>query len=192
MKNVIPGWIIILLILLLACPAKTGETAHIRNGQYIPSEFELKATYLYNFLKFIKWPKEACNLHDGRSHTIAVLGESPFNEVLKSMQEELQKHDKQLQLRFYGPYSDDLEFECCCLMYITASEMGNLPEIIGKIAEMPILTVSDDSALTDLGVMITLVLQNKKIRWVINRKPVERTSLKLSAKLYDIAVRVID
>lgn len=192
LKNIIPGWLIILFILLLACPAKTGESAHLKNEQKVPSEFELKATYLYNFLKFIKWPKDTCELHDGRSHTIAVLGESPFNQVLQSMQAKLQNYDKDLQLRFYGSYQEDLVFECCCLLFITDSEQNNFPKIMQQIAKKPILTVSDDDVFMDNGGMITLVMQNNKIRWIINREPVEESGLQLSAKLFDIAVKVIN
>jgi len=192
LKNIIPCWMIILFLLLLACPAKTGESAHLKRDQKVSSEFELKATYLYNFLKFIKWPKEACGLHDGRSHTIAVLGESPFNQVLQAMQEKLQKYDKDLQLIFYGPYQEDLVFECCCLLFIAESERNNLSGIIQQVAKKPILTVSDDDEFMDEGGMITLVMQNNKIRWIINREPVNKSGLQLSAKLFDIAAQVIN
>lgn len=191
-KNIIPGWLIVLFILFLACPAKTGESAYIKDGQNIPSELELKATYLYNFLKFIKWPKGACKLHNGRSHTIAVIGETPFNSVLKSMQQKLQKYDKDLQLKFYGSYRKDLVLECCCLLFIAESEQNNLSQIMQLTANKPILTVSDDKIFTDKGGMITLVKENNKIRWIINRGPVEKSGLQLSAKLFDIAVQVIN
>lgn len=190
-RHILPGWIGILILLLLACPAKTGESAYM-NDHNNPTEFELKATYLYNFLKFIKWPENQCNLHQGRSTMISVLGESPFNQVLKNMQEKLRQIDSDLELTFYGPYREDMEFTCCCLMFIAASEHHNMPLIMEKLTGKPILTVSEENGSVNQGVMITLVEKNKKIRWVINRGPVSRSGLHLSAKLFDIAAKVID
>jgi len=186
------GWVCVLLVLFLACPARTVEPAHIRYNADTPSEYELKAIYLYNFLNFVKWPDDSCNLHEGRSHRIAVLGDSPFNQVLIALQEKLRAKDKKLEITFYGPYRKAMELSCCCLLFITESERNNLPSIIDQLAGKPVLTVADDDAFINQGVMITLVSHKNKIRWAINRQPVNESSLKLSAKLLDIAVKVIN
>ena len=91
-------WSSIVLLILVACPAKTVEPAHIRYNANAPSEYELKAIYLYNFLQFFKWPGNSCDLHEGRSHQIAVLGDSSFNETLQALQKKLQEKDKELKL----------------------------------------------------------------------------------------------
>lgn len=191
-KRILSGWVCILLALFLACPAKTVEPAYARNKVNSPTINELKAIYLYNFLKFVQWPENTCKIHDGRTRLISVLGDSPFNKILKAMQEKLKESDKDFQLIFHGPYRKDMEFTCCCLMFITASEQTNLPAILKKLAGKPILTVSDLESLYDQGIMITMVTYENRIRWVINRQPVNKSGLKLSSKLLDIATKVID
>lgn len=191
-KRKLLGCACLFIILLIACPAKTVEPAHARNKVGTTTENELKAIYLYNFLKFIKWPENSCQLDDGRTHLISVLGDSPFEDVLMALQEKLKETDTKLKLIFYGPYRKDMVFNCCCLMFIADSERDNLPGILEHIDGRPILTVTDMPASIDQGVMITLVSQNNKIRWLINRQPVNDSGLKLSAKLLDIAVKVID
>jgi hypothetical protein len=186
------GWVSVLLVLFIACPARTVEPAHIRYDTDTPSEYELKAIYLYNFLKFVKWPDDACNLHEGRSHRITVLGDSPFNQVLSVLQEKLKTNDKELHLTFYGPYRQDMELSPCCLLFITESERDNLPGILNQLKGKPVLTVADTDSFLNQGVMITLVSLKSKIRWEINRQPVNESRLKLSAKLLDIAVKVIN
>jgi len=191
-KKILVKGFILLFLLLLACPAKTVEPAHIRYDADTPSEYELKAIYLYNFLKFVHWPDNKCHLNKNRSHQIAVLGESPFNQVLIALQEKLRKNDKELQVTFYGPYRKNMELSCCCLLFITESERSNLSSILNQLAGEPVLTVADADSFMDRGVMITLVSLKNKIRWVINRQPVNASGLKMNAKLLDIAVKVID
>ncbi|MGH9859502.1 MAG: YfiR family protein, partial [Candidatus Acidiferrales bacterium] len=48
--------------------------------QQAPSEYEVKAAYLYYFGKFVTWPLEA--EASGNSFVICVLGEDPFGPAL--------------------------------------------------------------------------------------------------------------
>ena len=153
-KRTLLGCVSLLVILLLACPAKTVEPAHIRYDADTPSEYELKAIYLYNFLKFVHWPDSKCHLKKNRSHQIAVLGESPFNQVLIALQEKLRKNDKELQVTFYGPYRKNMELSCCCLLFITESERSNLPSILNQLAGKPVLTVADADSFMDQEAVI--------------------------------------
>jgi hypothetical protein len=191
-KHIFPFWICALLILLLACPARTVEPAQIRSDADQPSEYELKAIYLYNFLKFVQWPENSCKMPDDSSHRIAVIGDSPFNQVLRDLQQKLRQKGQNLQITFFGPYRKDLDLTCCCLLFISATEQDNLPNILVQLAGRPVLTVADTEAFMDQGVMITLVSRNNKIRWAINRQPVTQSGLKLNSKLLDIAVKVIN
>jgi len=191
-KPTLSGCIFLFILLLLACPVRTAEPSHIKYDTNTPDEYELKAIYLYNFLKFVKWPDNKCHLHKGRSHRIAVLGNSPFNQILITLQKKLRDKDKELEITFYGPYRKDIELSCCCLLFITQSEQNNLPSILDQLAGKPILTVTDAVSFNTQGVMISLISHKNKIRWEINRKPVNESGLKLSAKLLDIALKVID
>src|ERR1700683_5113925 len=48
------------------------------------SESAVKATYLYNFSRFVQWPTDAVPAK-GNSFSICVLGEDPFGPVLDSI-----------------------------------------------------------------------------------------------------------
>src|SRR5712691_6806881 len=46
-----------------------------------PSEYQVKAVFLFNFAQFVDWPPEA--VADSQAPlTIGVLGENPFGDVL--------------------------------------------------------------------------------------------------------------
>jgi hypothetical protein len=185
-------WIVVLLALFTACPARTVEPAHIRPPAESPTEYELKAIYLYNFIQFVQWPRDKCPASGGSPREIGILGDSAFEPVLRALQEKLETKDQHLTLTFYGPYREGMNLSNCCLLFINASEKQNLAHILDSLKNKPVLTVADSEGFADRGVMITLVSHRNKIRWAINREPVERAGLRLSAKLLDIAVKVIN
>jgi hypothetical protein len=56
----------------------------VAQGQHSkPTEYEVKATYLYNFARFIEWPARAIP-GQGGSFTICVLGQDPFGLALNA------------------------------------------------------------------------------------------------------------
>ncbi|MDH3328311.1 MAG: YfiR/HmsC family protein [Desulfobulbaceae bacterium] len=91
-----------------------------------------------------------------------------------------------------GPYHEGMDLSDCCLLFISSTELKNLPRILNGLENKPILTVADSNAFIIEGVMITLVTHKNKVRWAINRKPVKKAGLRLNAKLLDIAVEVIN
>lgn len=190
--NILQGLACVLLVLFIVCPARTVEPAHAIKNLDTYAENDMKAIYLYNFHKFIRWPENACKAHDGQVHQISVIGDSPLEPILKALQEKLKTTGSEIQVIFYGPYNKEMEFECCCLMFIAESERENLSSILDHVAGKPILTVTDMFASMDEGVMITMVMHENKVRWVINRRPVGESGIKMSAKLLDIAVKVIE
>ena len=191
-KYILLGCFFSFLALFLVSPAKTVDSAHALKNGGAYAENDMKAIYLYNFHKFIRWPENSCTSHDGRTHVISVIGETPLEPILIALQEKLKKTDRDLKIIFYGPYRKDMVFNCCCLMFIAESERHNLPSLLDHIAGKPILTVTDISASVDQGIMINMVMHQNKVRWVINRRPINESGLKLSAKLLDIAVKVVD
>jgi len=123
---------------------------------------------------------------------IAVLGNSAFRQELEAMREKLKAHDPKLEITFYEEYSDKTELPHCCLLFIADSEMDHLPAILKELSGRPVLTVSDNDTSMTKGVMITLIPWKNKIRWAINRQPVNESGLKINSKLLDIAIKVID
>jgi len=64
-----------------------------------PTEYEVKAAFLYNFAKFVKWPDER---RLGATFVIAVLGEDPFGGVLDKMLALKTILDRKVEVRRIG------------------------------------------------------------------------------------------
>ena len=59
---------------LLAIPALPAQNAR-------PTDYQVKATYLYNFGRFVEWPGKAAAAQSG-PFTVCVLGQDPFGPSL--------------------------------------------------------------------------------------------------------------
>jgi hypothetical protein len=195
-----PGWwkhcllpvgCTVFCLLYLAFPARPVEPSPIPHDKEAPSEYELKAIYLYNFLQFVQWPEE-CHFPGGHAQEIAVVGGTSLQPVLLSLQAKLREKNKDLTLVFYDSYQEGMNLSNCCLLFIASSEMKKIPEILKSLDGKQVLTVTDAGEEVDSGVMITLLSRQNKIRWAVNRKPVTEAGLKMSAKLLEIAERVIE
>jgi hypothetical protein len=164
---------LIALVLALAVGTRCGAYA----GP--PSEYEVKAVFLFNFSQFVSWPPQAFGTADAPM-VIAVLGSDPFGHELDAVVrgERLGAHP--LEVRRYRDVS---EVKDCHILFIDRSEARQLPEIVQALRGRSILTVSDIDDATRTGVMIDLVKQSDRIRLRINVAAARAGGLTISSKL---------
>lgn len=183
-----------LTLLVLVCLMWTSPFSRAVHGeQSRVSEYDLKAVYLYNFLHFVHWPKKQNNFDSLEPKVIAIIGNSPIENSLKKLTTKLQKTGKKnIYINYLGPYQKGMDLSRCHLLFISASEKKNLTRILADLNGSPVLTVADVDGFLTAGGMIALVTRKNRISWEINRTPVRLAGLRLSAKLLDIAFRVVD
>jgi hypothetical protein len=149
-----------------------------------PNEYQVKATYLYNFGKFVKWPAPA-----GRSDSFAVcvLGQDPFGPVLDATLAGEALDGKPVVLKRIPRPQDATN---CRILFISATEEKNLREIFTVLDESGVLTVSDMPGFTRRGGIIQFIFEGEKIRFEINLTSAENAKLVLSSELLKVAASV--
>lgn len=154
-------------------------------------EYELKAVYLYNFLQFFQWPEARRSAtHDGVM-VIGVVGESPFGGALEDLEKNVRRNGmKPVRILHFEP--GDAGLASCDLLFLASSEKSRFRSIIASLDSAPVLTVADSDGFLKAGGMINLVHSDGKIRWMINRAPVEKSGLRMSAQLLSMAIKVYD
>jgi len=157
------------------------------------AEYHQKAVYLYNFLHFVKWPKKPEQAGDTEPLIIGIVGISPFGDTLAAIKASLpDAKQKEISIISYGPYRQGMDLSRCHLLFISASEQRNFAAIITGLRGKSVLTVADHDTFLAAGGMINLVNYQGKVRWEINRTPVQQAGLRLSAKLMDTAVNIVE
>ncbi len=164
--------IILITLLTLRSQAQMGFTVY-------PSEYQVKAKYLYNFSRFVDWPDQAFP-HSDTPYIIGILGEDPFGiDLDKTVEGKKVKGRNFIVKRFHR--IDDLEF--CHILFIGVPDQKKSIRIIDKLKETSILTVSERKKFAHDGGIINFITKEKKIRFEINRQAAKNAGINISSKL---------
>src|SRR5882672_468414 len=151
-----------------------------------PNEYQVKATYLYNFGRFVKWP-ETVPAGKGDSFSVCVIGQDPFGSILDSTLAGEALDGKPVVLRRLSKPQDAGE---CRILFISTTEEKHLKEILIALDESGVLTVSDMPSFTKRGGMIQFILEGDRVRFEINLASAENAKLVLSSELLKVATSV--
>lgn len=153
----------------------------------VPQEYKVKAAFLYNFTLFVEWPAEAFSGNDSPLN-ICILGKSPFGDVLGSLKGKTVKTRK-LVVRQINSVQ---EMRSCQVLFVSASEKMQLPNILAAAKNQNVLTVSDMDGFAEAGGIINFITLEDKVRFEINLKAAQQARLKISSQLLKLARDVIE
>lgn len=170
-------------ILSLLWLALAGASVHAQDAQ--PTEYQIKAAFLFNFAKFVNWPPGAFE-QPTSPLVLGVLGDNPFHEDLARMLQNKSIDAHPLVVREYPSGS---QITNCHILFISASEKKQFPDILKHLKGHSVLTVSETERFIEDGGMINFVLQGGKIRLQINNDAAVEAGLKISSKLLSLALR---
>jgi hypothetical protein len=146
-------------------------------------EYQVKAAYLYNFLKFVEWPSDAFT--DSLAPiVIGVLGDDPFGTALPEVVIGKTVQGRDLVIRRYRAGEN---LRGATILFISISEKKRLPQIVAGLRGSTVLTVADMDGFLDAGGMIQFLSENDLVRFAINVDAVSAARLKVSSKLLSLA-----
>ena len=164
---------------LLAIP-----TLHAQNPK--PTDYEVKAAYLYNFGRFVEWPEKAA-ANQGGPFTVCVLGQDPFGPSLDAtLAGETIGGKTIVAKRISGAEASGN----CEILFLSLTDDSQLNKIIADLDKKAVLTVSDMPQFVKRGGMIQFVLEGKKVRFEVNLTATQHAGLTLSSELLKVATAV--
>jgi hypothetical protein len=152
-----------------------------------PTESQVKAAYLYNFGKFVRWPEDRNAKLDPL--LICILGKDPFGAVLDSTVSGENIDGRKITVKRLSVLQ---EAAPCSVLFVSSSEERRLAAILPVAQRLSILTVSDMQNFAQRGGVIGLLNEQGKIRFEVNRAAAERAHLVLSSELLKVAIKVIE
>ncbi len=148
-----------------------------------PSEYGLKAAFLYNFAKFVEWPPKTFS-DLASPFAIGIIGDNPFGSNLQSTIENKTLDGHPIVVK---PVRDISELKTCQMVFISRSERKRLGEILKGTQGVAALTVSEMDNFLEAGGMIQFLMQERKVRFAINGQAARKAGLKISSKLLNLA-----
>ena len=145
-----------------------------------PTEYQVKAVFLFNFAQFVVWPAQALGAADA-PFSICIVGEDPFGAELDVTVrgENVQGHPFAVR-RYRDP--GDIE-SACHIVFIGASQLTQLEKIVQSLGDRAILTVSDIDHSAERGTMIQFASEHNRLRLRINIAAAKAAGLTISSKL---------
>ena len=167
-------------------------------------EYQIKAAFLYNFLRFIDWPEEK-TADSNEPIIIGIIGKDPFGDAIDIIRGE-QVKSRKLVVRWFKSFEESKEFngkdkpsvheeieaiKKCHLLFICSSEKKNIKEIMKVLKGSHVLTVGNMNGFLESGGVINFTEEDKKVRFEINISAAKRAELEIRSKLLRLAKRVI-
>lgn len=170
-----------LVALLLALPFLASNPS-LRSAQ-APTEYQVKAAYVFNFLKFVEWPDDS-STDPHAKWVVGLVGDSPVGEELVRMFNGKEVLGRSLQIKKFQA-ADPLR--ACNILFISQSERKRLPSILAALRGSSVLTVADMDDFVGSGGMIQLFVEDTRVRMAIDISTTSRARLKVSSKMLLLA-----
>jgi len=173
---------VLALVLVTAC-AVAGSVLQAGAQSEPPTEYQIKAAFLYNFAKFVEWPPDA--FADPHAPIVlGIVGEDPFGGVLDKIVLGKTVNGRGLVIKRLklGP-----DLRNCHILFLNSSEKKHLAPILESLQGSSVLTVGETDRFAQSGGVINFIFEENKVRFEINSETAARAGLKISSKLLALA-----
>lgn len=144
---------------------------------------KIKAVYIFNFTKYIEWPKE----YRESDFIIGVLGDSPLFTELEGMAESKKVFGQKIEVRKFKSAS---EIDKCHMLYVARDVADPINSVIGKVKDYSTLLITDKEGLAKQGSAINFVVLQNRQKFELNQSNALKYNLKVSNSLEALAIIV--
>lgn len=152
-----------------------------------PTEYELKAAFIYQIARFVEWPSVGTLGNAGAPLRLCVLGGNPFGAVLNTIRGK-PVNERKMEVALLDVNADTRE---CNMLFIAAPAERHLERIAALSRGSGMLTIGDTQGFAQRGAMVNFFPENGKVRFEVNLDATRRGGLKISSKLLSLA-RIVD
>lgn len=170
-----------------------------------PREYQIKAAYLLNLIRFVNWPVADSDIEQRTN--ICLLGKNPFGRHLERLNN-LRANEKIIQVSYHdnhrdGHLIDDYEhhkvghseshtdLSQCEIIFISSdnTDQKMLLDMANTVAQQA-LTVGEAEDFIDQGGLVALVVNYNRIELNINLSEAKRSGFEISGNLLEITQKV--
>ena len=136
-------------------------------------EYDKKAQFIYNFGAYIEWPVE----YNGTDFIIGVVGDDDVIKKLQSTIADKKVKGKKVTIQ---KYTKGAKYN---IVYVTTSKTAEFYNVKEDSKKNKTLFICDDESLYSTGSHIVFVMDEDKIRYLLNKLAIEKVGLKVSQEL---------
>lgn len=159
----------------------TGGGEAARAQVAAPSEYDVKAAFLYNFARFGEWPAKA--FADATRLRLCIIGGDPFGAAINAVAGK-PVGERQVEVVRLDAADDA---RSCQIAFIAGS---NPMAVARRLERLPVLTVAENPDFARSGGAIEFNLVDNRVRFAINPAAAQRAGVTLSSQLLRLATIV--
>ena len=161
---------------LLFCALLVGARAA---AQAPTGESQVKAMFVYNFLKFVEWPVDA-SAGAKDPFVVLIIGEGPTADATESFLESRMIGDRPVVVR---RTQSDPSFTGVRAVFVVERDGKKLHHILDAATAAGVLTIGEGEGFATLGGVIGLLVENRKVRFDVDTTAAQSAGLRVSSKL---------
>ncbi len=142
---------------------------------------KVKAAIVYKLTKFITWPEKKQTL------ALCIIGSGTINSELLKINHKFSM-GRRISVTHKAPTAP-LE-KLCDIVYIHNTKMDRMSDIIEKLQNKPVLTISDSENFVYQGGSIGLFRTGSRIRFAISHSATRGAGISVSSQLMGLAKTV--
>lgn len=148
----------------------------------------LKLSYIYNFVKYVRWPGEALGSNQNY-YTVCIAWDEVY-EKAKNLLESGSVGGRSIVVRDAKQLSDLNE---CHVLYMREQDKTGrrLLNRLPSLSDRPVLTISDQENFIDRGGIVGFILQGDKLKFEINLKQAKAVNLYINSRVLVLALKVV-
>jgi len=147
------------------------------------NEAQVKAAFVFNFLKFIEWPSEAfAGPQD--SLIIGIVGGGPTADATEAFLARKVVNGRPIGTRRLG--ADDT-IGALHAVFVGDIDARHAQRVLSAVEMDAIVSIGEESGFASRGGIIGLVVEGQKVRFEINAERADSSRLRISSKLLALA-----
>jgi uncharacterized protein DUF4154 len=143
------------------------------------AEAQIKAAFVYNFLKFVEWPADSFERPDDPL-VVAIVGDGPLADAPDRLLTMQQVGERPVVVRHV---KWDKPLAGVHAIVVTETDVKKLRRVLEAASLGHILSIGEGAAFASTGGVIGLVIEGRKVRFDIDLDVANTTGLKVSSKL---------
>jgi hypothetical protein len=166
----------VLTLVMTTIPAQTATTT--------PSE--LKAAFIFNFLRFTEWPPDA--ISSGAPIVTCVMDEGQVADAFRRLVRGRIVGTHKLETRVVRAGES---LPGCHVLYVSGLDTKRSDALVASLQDSSVLTISDDEQFAERGGIANFFVRNDNMGFAVNIVALRRAKLQISAKVLTLA-RIVD
>jgi hypothetical protein len=142
-------------------------------------EAQVKAAFVYNFLKFVEWPATAFHGPQG-AFVVVIVGDSRTADAAERFLAAKQLGDRPVVVR---RAAWDQSLAGAHAVFVAERDGRKLRRVLDAAAAGSVLSIGDADDFTSHGGVIGLVIDNRRVRFDIDTSAARSAGLFISSKL---------